>query len=103
MNTIPDRNLSKREIDLVLHLMACGAGGLLPIKVLTGARPIAAKLWGLGIVECWSRQSLGGRRSEGPFYSLTPLGRERGRVFALARRNWTDEVHANHPRSQHVA
>lgn len=89
---LPDRDLSKREIDLVIHIMACGAGGLLPIKLLSTGRPLATGLWRVGIVDVWQRQTLAAGRLEGPFYSLTSLGRYRGQVFATERQNWRERV-----------
>lgn len=88
MSAQPDRNLSRKEINFVLHLMKCGAGGLLPIKVLRSARPLATTLWRIGIVDVWQRQSLHARGTEGPFVSLTGIGRERGQAFAAARQDW---------------
>ena len=89
---LPDRDLTKREIDLVIHMMASGAGGLLPIKILSTGRPLATGLWRIGVVNIWQRQSLASGRLEGPFCSLTSLGRYRGQVFAAERQNWRERV-----------
>jgi hypothetical protein len=79
-----DRKLAGREIDLLIHLLKSG-GTTTPITILSSAQPVATGLWRLGLVNVWLRQSLGRRRTEGPFYSLTTHGRYRAEALMLKR------------------
>ena len=65
-----DRKLASPEIDLIIHMMKCGAS-LTPIALLPGARKIVGPLCKLGLVYVWHRQSVLRGRLEGPFYTLT--------------------------------
>ncbi len=81
-----ERKLATREINLMLHLMMYGADGLMPVRALSTARQTATQLWRMGLVQVWTRQSLGQSRTEGPFYSLTSRGRELATSLYLSRR-----------------
>lgn len=81
------RKLTPQEINLLLHLLRCGGDGRSPVTMLFGARARMTELWRLGLVEIWSRQSLGSRRPEGPFYTLTWHGRERATAIFLTRQS----------------
>jgi hypothetical protein len=86
----PERRLATREINLLLHLMKVGAGGLMPVLALRSARPVATQLWRMGLVNVWTRQSLIQGRPEGPFYSLTPRGRELAALLHFSRTSRTE-------------
>lgn len=77
------RNLSGREVELVVHLHKVGAG-LRPVRVLATAVKTAMVLRKLGIVDAWSRYAEG-RGSDGPFFTLTHSGVIRAEALYLAR------------------
>lgn len=77
------RNLSGREIELVVHLHKVGAATM-PVRVLTTAIKTAMTLRKLGVVHAWSRYTAD-RGSEGPFFSLTHSGVIRAEALYLAR------------------
>lgn len=68
----------------MLHLLKSG-GRVMPISILSTARPVATQLWRLGLVNVWTRQSLASQKPEGPFYSLTTHGVYRAEALLLAR------------------
>lgn len=81
------RDLTTAEINMLLHLLRVGYEGHRPVLLLSGGREMAGKLARLGLIDIWHRQSIANARTEGPFYSLTPDGRERATALYLRRQS----------------
>jgi hypothetical protein len=83
---VEDRRLITTEINVLIHLLKCGASHT-PIRLPAAGHKVCVELWKLHLVYIWHRQSLMLRRPEGPFYSLTRDGTFRAEVLYLAQRN----------------
>ena len=92
MNEHSVRALTKPEIDILVHLLRYGGPGCTPVILFAGGREKATGLWRLGMLSVWYRQSTHGGRQEGPFYSLTVIGRQRAVALAAARQTRSKEL-----------